>query len=132
MRFAADDWVETALTWKNKPALTGAPIGELVGGTVPNGVYGTALDASALASLGAGQTTLALTNAGTDSLYVWSRNHAEHQLPAAAHADLQLWAPAGHDVRTTVQPPELPGSEPVAPAWALPARDPWVGAAVGR
>lgn len=77
---ADDSWIESgagSLTWNSRPALSsGSPLGALTGGTVPNTVYPTALDVSALQPLLGTQSTLAVSNAGTDSLWFWSSNHA--------------------------------------------------------
>jgi large repetitive protein len=73
---AGNGWTETGLTWNNRPALTGGAIGTIAGGSSPNAVLTTALNASALQAAGSGEVTLAVTNAGTDNLWFASRNHA--------------------------------------------------------
>jgi hypothetical protein len=70
---ANNSWVESTLTWNNRPAL-GATVGTVGAGTVPNAVYQTALDPSQLSPLTGGDATLAVTETGTDNLWFWSSN----------------------------------------------------------
>ncbi len=71
---AANDWTEDGLTWLNRPAVTGGPLGSITD-TVPSTTYSTSLDVFGLAGL-AGEQTLAVSNTGTDNFWFWSREHA--------------------------------------------------------
>ena len=71
---AGNSWGESTLNWTNRPAITGAPIGTIAGGTSPNSVrHHAARTPAALQT--PGEVTLAVTNSGTDNLWFWSRNH---------------------------------------------------------
>ncbi|MDP9416879.1 MAG: DNRLRE domain-containing protein, partial [Actinomycetota bacterium] len=73
---ASDAWAETTATWSNKPAVTSTVLGTVPAGTVSDRQYTYPLSVTGLAPLAGTSATLALTNAGTDSLWFWSRNHA--------------------------------------------------------
>jgi Glycosyl hydrolase family 71 len=79
VRVAGNGWTEGALTWANRPAVTGATLGALTGQKA-NTAYSTALSATALRPSLGKQVTIAVTGTGTDGLWFWSRNH-----PAAAY-----------------------------------------------
>ncbi len=70
---ANNSWVESTLTWNNRPAL-GSVVGTIGAGTVPNAVYQTALDPAQLSPLTGADATLAVTETGTDNLWFWSSN----------------------------------------------------------
>ena len=72
---ASSQWTETGLTWNNRPALWNA-LGTIPAGTAPGREYQVTLDANALKAALGTQTTIGLSNAGTDSLWLWSREHA--------------------------------------------------------
>ena len=68
-------WTESTLTWGSRPAADGPHLGTVVGATTPGTVVETPLDLDALAPVLSGEASVVMTSGGTDSLYVWSRNH---------------------------------------------------------
>lgn len=73
VRLAANDWTEGAVTWGNRPELTGLPLGEFPAGTAPNTAYDVKLEPAALAGAGNGTVSLSVTSLGTDNLWFWSK-----------------------------------------------------------
>lgn len=67
------DWTESAITYTNRPARGSTPIGTLSGATDGSTVYTAALDTGALKPSLGGPFSVALTGAGTDALWLWSR-----------------------------------------------------------
>jgi hypothetical protein len=72
VRVATDTWTETGTTYAKRPTPSGAVLGSLPGGSVPDKAYSIALSTAALAGL-TGSTTLAIEGTGTDSLFLSSR-----------------------------------------------------------
>lgn len=73
VRLAGDAWNETELTWNNRPAAAGAVLGTLPAHTVVSSPVEAPLSVADVASLAGQQVTFAVTGAGTDSLWFWSR-----------------------------------------------------------
>ncbi|WP_328718819.1 DNRLRE domain-containing protein [Streptomyces sp. NBC_00247] len=65
-------WTESTVTYNTRPALGASVLGTITGATAVSTDYTVALDASALGGALGSTTSLALTNAGTDSLRIWS------------------------------------------------------------
>lgn len=63
------------MTWGNRPALSGAAFGSVVASASAT-LYSAPLDVSALQGLPGTTRTVAVTSGGTDSLWLWSRNHS--------------------------------------------------------
>ncbi|GAA3879780.1 hypothetical protein GCM10022381_22550 [Leifsonia kafniensis] len=80
VRQATDSWSETGTVYSNRPAVSGAVLGTLAGGTVPSTVYDIGLTAAALAGT-SGSVTLALEGTGSDSSWFWSRQVAASLRP---------------------------------------------------
>ncbi len=81
IRVAPDTWAESTLTWATRPATGTTVLGTIAAGSAVNTAYTTSLDATAFgAAVGnqsvGGPVSVSVTNAGTDSLYFWSRNAA--------------------------------------------------------
>ncbi|WP_031521746.1 DUF7594 domain-containing protein [Streptomyces sp. NRRL F-5123] len=73
VQHVAGSWTETGVTWANQPAPDAGSLGTLPAPTALQTDYSAPLTASALSpSLGGGYS-LALTSAGTDSAWFWSR-----------------------------------------------------------
>jgi Glycosyl hydrolase family 71 len=85
VRIAGNSWSESALTWANRPAVTGATLGALTGPKA-NTAYSAALSATALRPSLGKQVTIAVSGTGTDGLWFWSR----HQSAAASRPQLVL------------------------------------------
>jgi hypothetical protein len=66
-------WTETGVTWANKPAL-GPAVGTLPAPSAQQTDYSAPLTASALAGRLGADYDLALTSAGTDSAWFWSKD----------------------------------------------------------
>ena len=75
VKFADDTWNESTLTWNNRPALLGSPLGSISNATAISTTYTITLDASQLAAVLNSQISLGMTGSGTDSLWFWSSNH---------------------------------------------------------
>jgi fibronectin type 3 domain-containing protein len=67
-------WTETAVTWANKPALDTTVLGSVTSPSAVQSDYSAALTTSAVGAHLGGAIDLALTSAGTDSAWFWSRN----------------------------------------------------------
>jgi len=76
VQVAENIWDESTLTWNNRPALSGPVLGSIATAVDPSIQYATPLDVAGLQSLVGSQGTLAVSSAGTDSLWFWSREHA--------------------------------------------------------
>lgn len=76
IRIASDLWSESTLTWNTRPSILGPTVGTVSPGIGVNTAREVSLNPTAMAPLVGKQSTLALTNAGTDSLWLWTRNHA--------------------------------------------------------
>ena len=74
---ASNEWYAGGVTWNKRPPLTGTRLGTLSGHTARSTTYTTSLDAARVAGLGAGERSLALTSTGTNSLWLWTSDHAE-------------------------------------------------------
>jgi glycosyl hydrolase family 71 len=75
--FLADNvWQEKTLSWKAKPAVTGAPLGTLAKAPAVNTTYRIPLNATTLGSLAGTQRTFAITGTSADSLLFRSRLNA--------------------------------------------------------
>lgn len=83
---ASDAWVESTLTWANRPAVTGPTLGTLSGATAVSTAYTTTLTPAGLAALLGGNATISVTASGTDSFWFWSSNYSG----AAARPTLTL------------------------------------------
>jgi len=81
VRAAGDGWTETGLTWQNRPALSGDPLGMIAAGTAVNTQYDTPLDLAGLTADLGSTRTFGITNAGMDSLSFWSRTAATSNRP---------------------------------------------------
>ena len=75
VQIAGNTWTESGMTWNNRPAISGALLGTLAGAPAVNASYDVALDPASLAGLLGTAQTFGITSAGTDNLYVWSRNY---------------------------------------------------------
>jgi len=75
VKLAGNGWTEAGLTWANRPAVTGATLGSL-SAPKANTVYTTTLSAAALRPVLGREVTVAVTGAGADGVWFWSRNHA--------------------------------------------------------
>ena len=73
VQIAANGWDESTLAWNNRPALTGPVLGSITSAAAINTQYDTPLDVAGLQPLVGGQGTVAISNAGTDILWFWSR-----------------------------------------------------------
>jgi hypothetical protein len=71
---ATNTWTEAALTWNNRPALSGALLGTVSGATAANTSYDTTLSTATLSGLLNSSLSFGITSTGTDSLFLWSRN----------------------------------------------------------
>ncbi len=72
---APSTWAETTLTWANRPTV-GAQLGTIGTAANPNSRYSVSLNASVLATQPSGSVTLAMTDPGTDNLWIWSRSYS--------------------------------------------------------
>ncbi|MCX4697558.1 LamG-like jellyroll fold domain-containing protein [Streptomyces sp. NBC_01373] len=66
------DWTETGVTYANRPALSPTVLGTLAAPDAVSTDYEVALDTGGLDSLLGSTTSVALTSAGTDALWLWS------------------------------------------------------------
>ncbi|MDP9417051.1 MAG: DNRLRE domain-containing protein, partial [Actinomycetota bacterium] len=71
-----NSWSETTLTWNNRVSTGSTTLGQIAGGTTPNSVRDTALNVATVQGLAGTQKTFAVRTDSTDSLWFWSRNHA--------------------------------------------------------
>jgi hypothetical protein len=67
-------WTETGVTWANKPSLGTTEVGSITAPSTVQTDYSAVLTASAVGGHLGGAYNLALTSAGTDSAWFWSRN----------------------------------------------------------
>jgi hypothetical protein len=74
VRAVTGDWTETGVTWANRPALGTTELGSISAPATPQTDYSAALTDPALGGRLGGTYDLALTSAGTDSAWLWSRN----------------------------------------------------------
>lgn len=74
VQHVAGSWTETGVTWANQPALDAGSVGTLPAPTALQTDYAAALALPALTAALGGGYDLALTSAGTDSAWFWSRN----------------------------------------------------------
>jgi hypothetical protein len=65
-------WSETTTTYATRPALGGPALGTLSAPDTPGGMYTVPLDRAALNGALGGSFDLAVTGAGTDSLWLWA------------------------------------------------------------
>ncbi|WP_205739613.1 PQQ-dependent sugar dehydrogenase [Georgenia sp. SYP-B2076] len=76
IRVSGDAWSEATLNWANRPALTGAALGTLPAGAVPNAAYSAGVSPASLQPFLGTSVSMGITSAGTDRLWFWSREHA--------------------------------------------------------
>lgn len=69
------NWSETAMNWTNRPLGPFTVVGTLPGGTVPNTLYSTSLDTTAIAAAQDGRLNLAIRTTSADPLQLWSTGH---------------------------------------------------------
>jgi hypothetical protein len=76
----SDPWVETALTFNNRPAtVVSSVLGTLTGATALNTPYQVVLDPSALQSALGTSVTLRMTGSGADNVRLWSAEAVQAQ-----------------------------------------------------
>lgn len=76
VRLGSDSWVESTLTWDNRPSVGPAVVGTIPAGAVVDSAYDVTLDVAAIRGMVGRQASLAVDNTGVDWLSFWSRNHA--------------------------------------------------------
>lgn len=74
VRAIPGSWSETGVTWANKPALDTTVLGSITSPSAVQTDYAATLTTSAVSSRLGGACDLAVTSAGTDSAWFWSRN----------------------------------------------------------
>lgn len=74
VRAVTGAWTETGVTWANRPAPDAAVLGSIVSPSAVQTDYSAALTVAAVGAHLGGTYDLALTSAGTDSAWLWSRN----------------------------------------------------------
>jgi hypothetical protein len=77
----AGSWTETGVKWSNRPALGSATLGTLAGAPSLQTDYTLTLDAAQLTSSLGDSFDLALTAAGTDSLWLWAHESGSTKAP---------------------------------------------------
>jgi chitodextrinase len=80
IRPASNTWDESTVTWFNQPPIDNTKTLGTINASAADTQYTTNLSAAQLQPLLGSSTTLAINNAGTDSLWIWSSNH-----PATAY-----------------------------------------------
>lgn len=74
LKVADDTWTESAVTWNNRPAVSGPLLGTLTGATAPLTSYSVDLDTAEIQALLNGTHTFAMTSTGTDNVWFSSAN----------------------------------------------------------
>jgi hypothetical protein len=69
-------WTETGVAYNSRPALSSTVLGTLSGATTVSTSFTVPLDVSQLSGSLGGSSSMALTSAGTDALWLWSRQAA--------------------------------------------------------
>ncbi|HEY5835343.1 DUF7594 domain-containing protein [Streptomyces sp.] len=74
VRAVTGGWTETAVTWANRPALDTTVLGSIPSPSAVQTDYSATLTTSAVSARLGGAYDLAVTSAGTDSAWFWSRS----------------------------------------------------------
>ncbi|WP_396642504.1 LamG-like jellyroll fold domain-containing protein [Microbacterium sp.] len=76
----SDSWVETAITWNNRPTtVSSGVLGSLTGATALNTAYQVGLDPTALQATLGTTITLRMSGAGADNVRLWSAEASQAQ-----------------------------------------------------
>jgi hypothetical protein len=108
VRIGSDAWTESALTWSNRPGITGALLATMSGVTATT-TSSTALSPSALSGLLGTSPTIGITSSGTDQVVFRSNNYGGPTATAAQLAIRPSLTLTFESVGADVQAPAAPG-----------------------
>ncbi len=118
VREGNNTWTESALTWANRPAVTGSTLAEF-GISDINLQVSIPLDVPGMTQLTGRTVTLTISSASTDSLWFWSSNYsAVAARPALilTYANAAPSSPTSTPTPTTAAPTDPTATPPASPS----------------